>query len=157
MGWNQSKLRQAHLRVAAGQRGHKIHERQALGTLNSCYPASHRRPIRQLESLRVRGSSAESLKLTLCGIRPGRDRIGSGGRQTTLVVAANAYEEGLVRYRVSAGRVADLTGLLEMTSYCGITRSNAWLPRRCGGPAGFLIGAGKKAAGPPPTTALALS
>jgi outer membrane protein TolC len=112
-GATQSKLRQAELRVEQAKADLSLAERQLLANVSAYYreAATARGQVTSLrESLDL---ATESLRLTLL-------RYGAGeisvlevvDAQATLAQARNAYDDGLVRYRVALAALQTLTGSL---------------------------------------------
>jgi outer membrane protein len=110
-GANQSKLRQARLRVQQAKVDLSFTQRQLLANLNSFYQEAQAASS-QLESLRRSlDLSAESLRLTLLRYQAGEVTVLEvADAQSTLVLARNAYDDGLVRYRVALAGLQTLTG-----------------------------------------------
>lgn len=110
-GTNQSKLRQARLRVQQAKVDLSFTQRQLLANLNAFYQEAQAASS-QLESLRRSlDLSVESLRLTLLRYQAGEVTVLEvADAQTTLVLARNAYDDGLVRYRVALAGLQTLTG-----------------------------------------------
>jgi outer membrane protein TolC len=115
--WNwgaaQSKLRQAHLREQAARADLTLAQRQ----LQANVSAFHREAAiarDQVTSLRASLDLAtESLRLTLLRYQAGEVSVLEVvDAQTTLIQARNAYDDGLVRYRVALAALQTLTGTL---------------------------------------------
>jgi outer membrane protein TolC len=115
--WNwgaaQSKLRQAELRVQAARADLTLAQRQ----LQANVSAFHREAAiarDQVTSLRASLDLAtESLRLTLLRYQAGEVSVLEVvDAQTTLIQARNAYDDGLVRYRVALAALQTLTGTL---------------------------------------------
>ena len=115
--WNwgaaQSKLKQAQLRVQAA----KSDLTQAQRQLQANVRAFHREAEiarDQVASLRESlDLSTESLRLTLLRYQAGEVSVLEVvDAQTTLIQARNAYDDGLVRYRVALAALQTLTGTL---------------------------------------------
>jgi outer membrane protein TolC len=115
--WNwgaaQSKLRQAHLREEAARADLTLAQRQ----LQANVSAFHREAAiarDQVTSLRASLDLAtESLRLTLLRYQAGEVSVLEVvDAQTTLIQARNAYDDGLVRYRVALAALQTLTGTL---------------------------------------------
>ena len=112
-GATQSKLRQAHLRVQQAQTELTLAQRQLLANVSLFYrEASVSRD--QVDSLRTSlDLAAESLRLTTLRYRAGEVTVLEVvDAQTTLSEARNAYDDGLVRYRVALAALQTLTGTL---------------------------------------------
>jgi outer membrane protein TolC len=112
-GATQSKLRQAHLRENQA----KIELSLAQRTLQSNVATFYREAQiagDQVASLRQSlDLSAESLRLTLLRYQSGEVSVLEVvDAQTTLIQARNAYDDGLVRYRVALAALQTITGTL---------------------------------------------
>jgi outer membrane protein TolC len=112
-GATQSKLRQAQLRVEAAKADLTLAQRQ----LQANVAAFHREAEvarDQVTSLRTSlDLSTESLRLTLLRYQAGEASVLEVvDAQTTLIQARNAYDDGLVRYRVALAALQTLTGTL---------------------------------------------
>jgi outer membrane protein len=115
--WNwgaaQSKVRQAHLREQAARADLTLAQRQ----LQANVSAFHREAAiarDQVTSLRASLDLAtESLRLTLLRYQAGEVSVLEVvDAQITLIQARNAYDDGLVRYRVALAALQTLTGTL---------------------------------------------
>jgi outer membrane protein TolC len=115
--WNwgaaQSKLRQAELRVQAARADLTLAQRQLLANV-SMFHREAAIAREQVTSLRVSLDLAtESLRLTLLRYQAGEVSVLEVvDAQTTLIQARNAYDDGLVRYRVALAALQTLTGTL---------------------------------------------
>ena len=112
-GATQSRLRQAHLREDQA----KIELSLAQRTLQSNVATFYREAQiagDQVASLRQSlDLSAESLRLTLLRYQSGEVTVLEVvDAQTTLIQARNAYDDGLVRYRVALAALQTITGTL---------------------------------------------
>ena len=115
--WNwgaaQSKLKQAQLRVQAAKSDLTLAERQLQASINTFHREAEiaRDQVASLrESLDL---STESLRLTLLRYQAGEVSVLEVvDAQTTLIQARNAYDDGLVRYRVALAALQTLTGTL---------------------------------------------
>jgi outer membrane protein TolC len=112
-GATQSKLRQAHLRVEQAQKDVTFAQRQ----LQANVATFHREAAvagDQVTSLReALDLATEALRLTLLRYQAGEVSILEVvDAQTTLIQARNAYDDGLVRYRVALAALQTLTGTL---------------------------------------------
>ncbi|HEY2152118.1 MAG TPA: TolC family protein [Vicinamibacterales bacterium] len=112
-GASQSKLRQAELRVQAAKADLTLAQRQ----LQADIIAFHREAEMardQVASLQQSlDLSTESLQLTLLRYQAGEATVLEVvDAQTTLLDARNAYNDGLVRYRVALASLQTLTGVL---------------------------------------------
>lgn len=112
-GAGQSKLRQAELRVRSAKAELTLAQRQLQGNISTFYREAE---IARDQVATLRQSldlSIESLRLIVL-----RYQAGEAGvlevvdAQTTLIQARNAYDDGLVRYRVALAALQTLTGTL---------------------------------------------
>ena len=115
--WNwgaaQSRKRQAELRVRQARAELTLTERQLLANVKGFHrEADVARD--QVASLRDSlALSTESLRLTLLRYQSGEaSALEVVDAQTTLIQARNAYDDGLVRYRVALATLQTLTGTL---------------------------------------------
>jgi outer membrane protein TolC len=116
--WNwgaaQSKLKQAQLRVQAAKSDLTLAQRQLQANINTFHREAEvaRDQVASLrESLDL---STESLRLTLLRYQAGEVSVLEVvDAQTTLITARNAYDDGLVRYRVALAALQTLTGTLQ--------------------------------------------
>ena len=115
--WNwgaaQSKLKQAQLRVQAAKSDLTLAQRQLQANISTFHREAEiaRDQVASLrESLDL---STESLRLTLLRYQAGEVSVLEVvDAQTTLIQARNAYDDGLVRYRVALAALQTLTGTL---------------------------------------------
>ena len=115
--WNwgaaQSKLKQARLRVQAAKSDLTLAQRQLQASISTFHREAEiaRDQVASLrESLDL---STESLRLTLLRYQAGEVSVLEVvDAQTTLIQARNAYNDGLVRYRVALAALQTLTGTL---------------------------------------------
>ena len=112
-GAGQSKLRQAELRVNAAKAELTLAQRQLQANLSTFHREAEiaRDQVATLrESLDL---SIESLRLTVLRYQAGEVGVLEVvDAQTTLIQARNAYDDGLVRYRVALAALQTLTGIL---------------------------------------------
>jgi outer membrane protein TolC len=112
-GAGQSKLRQANLRVQAAKADLTLAQRQLQANINTFHREAEiaRDQVASLQqSLDL---STESLRLTLLRYQAGEVGVLEVvDAQTTLISARNAYDDGLVRYRVALAALQTLTGTL---------------------------------------------
>ena len=112
-GAAQSKVTQAHLRVQAARSDLTLAQRQLQASVSTFYREAEtaRDQVASLrESLDL---STESLRLTLLRYEAGEVSVLEVvDAQTTLIQARNAYDDGLVRYRVALAALQTLTGTL---------------------------------------------
>ena len=110
-GATQSKVRQAELKQKQAQLELTFAQRQLMANLNSFYHEAQLAQT-QLDSLRKSlDLSAESLRLTLLRYEAGEvNGLEVVDAQTTLAQARNAYDDGLVRYRMALAALQTLTG-----------------------------------------------
>lgn len=113
--WNwgtiRSKLKQAQLHLQQAKLDLSVTQRQLLGNLNAFFKEAQAARS-QMDSLRhSEDLASESLKLTLLRYSAGEVSVLEVvDAQTTLVQARNAYDDGLVRYRVAVADLQTLTG-----------------------------------------------
>jgi outer membrane protein TolC len=112
-GATQSKLRQAEIHQRQAQGELSLVQRQLLANLSTFY-AEAQTSSQQVDSLKTSLDLAtESLRLTLLGYQAGEVTVLEVvDAQTTLIQARNAYDDGLVRYRVALAALQTLTGTL---------------------------------------------
>jgi outer membrane protein TolC len=112
-GATQSKLRQAQLRVRQARTELTLAQRQLLANVRAFYREAEIARD-QVASLKTSlDLAAESLRLTVLRYQAGEVTVLEVvDAQTTLLQARNAYDDGLVRYRVSLAGLQTLTGSL---------------------------------------------
>jgi outer membrane protein TolC len=112
-GATQSKLRQAHLRLTQAQAELTLTQRELLANIRAFY-AEAQTAQTQAASLRTSlDLAAESVRLTLLRYQAGEVTVLEVvDAQTTLIQARNAYDDGLVRYRVALAALQTLTGTI---------------------------------------------
>ena len=112
-GATQSKLRQAHLRRDLAQAELTLAQRELLANVRTFF-AEAQTAQSQVASLRTSlDLAAESLRLTVLRYQAGEVTVLEVvDAQTTLIQARNAYDDGLVRYRVALATLQTLTGIL---------------------------------------------
>ena len=112
-GATQSKLRQAQLKVQQAKAELTLAQRQLLANVSTFHREAEiaRDQVASLrESLDL---STQSLRLTLLRYQSGEVSVLEVvDAQTTLIQARNAYDDGLVRYRVALATLQTLTGTL---------------------------------------------
>ena len=112
-GAGQAKLAQSRLRQNAAKADLALAQRQLTGNLRAFYREAEiaRDQVASLrESLDL---ATESLRLTLLRYQAGEVGVLEVvDAQTTLIQARNAYDDGLVRYRVALAALQTLTGTL---------------------------------------------
>jgi outer membrane protein TolC len=110
-GAARSKVRQAELALQQARVDLNLTQRQLLANVNSFYLEADRSAAQLASLRRSLDLSAESLKLTLLRYEAGEATVLEVvDAQTTLAGARNAYDDGLVRYRVALGNLQTLTG-----------------------------------------------
>jgi len=112
-GATQSKLRQAHLRVRQAKVELTLAQRQLLANLTTFYREAQvaRDQVDSLHS--SLDLAAESLRLTTLRYQAGEVSVLEVvDAQSTLSQARDAYDDGLVRYRVALAALQTLTGTL---------------------------------------------
>lgn len=115
--WNwgaaQSKLKQAQLRVQAAKSDLTLAQRQLQASISTFHREAE---VARDQVASLRDSldlSTESLRLTLLRYQAGEVSVLEVvDAQTTLIQARNAYNDGLVRYRVALAALQTLTGTL---------------------------------------------
>jgi outer membrane protein TolC len=110
-GATRSRVKQSEFRLQQAKNDLSLTYRQLLANLNSFYLEAVAANS-QIASLRHSlDLSAESLKLTLLRYEAGEVSVLEVvDAQTTLVGARNAYDDGMVRYRVAVANLQTLTG-----------------------------------------------
>lgn len=106
-----SRVRQSELRLQQARLDLSLAQRTLLANLNSFF-AEAQAAGTQVDSLkRSLDLSAESLRLTLLRYEAGEVTVLEVvDAQSTLALARNAYDDGLVRYRVALANLQTLTG-----------------------------------------------
>ena len=112
-GATRSKIKQAELKQQQAQLDLTLAQRTLQGNLAGAYSEAQVAQA-QIDSLRSSlDLSAESLRLTLLRYQAGESTaLEVVDAQTTLTQARNAYDDGLVRYRVALAQLQTLTGSL---------------------------------------------
>jgi outer membrane protein TolC len=112
-GATQSKVTQAHLRSNEAKVELTLAQRTLLANIIA-FHAEAQAALSQVDSLKASlDLSAESLRLTLLRYQAGEVTVLEVvDAQTTLIQARNAYDDGLVRYRVATAALQTLTGSL---------------------------------------------
>jgi outer membrane protein TolC len=110
-GATRSKLRQAQLHLQQARLDLTFTQRQLLGNLNTFFQEAQAARS-QTDSLRHSADlSSDSLRLTLLRYQAGEASVLEVvDAQSTLALARNAYDDGLVRYRVALAELQTLTG-----------------------------------------------
>jgi outer membrane protein TolC len=110
-GAARSKVRQAELRRTLARNDLTLTQRTLLANLNAFYVEADTASL-QVASLRTSVDlSAESLKLTVSRYQAGEaTALEVVDAQSTLAAARNAYDDGLLRYRVALANLQTLTG-----------------------------------------------
>jgi outer membrane protein TolC len=110
-GATRSRIKQAALRQQQAELDLTLAQRTLQGNVASAYLEAQAAQA-QLDSLRGSSDlSAESLRLTLLRYQAGEaNALEVADAQTTLAQARNAYDDGLVRYRVAIADLQVLTG-----------------------------------------------
>jgi len=112
-GATQSRVRQAQLRVQQAKADLTLTQRQLLANVSTFYGEAQ---VARDQVATLRTSldlSTESLRLTLLRYTAGEVSVLEVvDAQTTLIQARNAYDDGLVRYRVALAALQTLTGTL---------------------------------------------
>ncbi len=112
-GATRSKVKQAAIRQQQAELDLTLAQRTLQGNLANAYREAQT-ALAQLDSLRSSlDLSAESLRLTLLRYQAGEaNALEVVDAQTTLTQARNAYDDGLVRYRLALVILQTLTGTL---------------------------------------------
>lgn len=112
-GETRSKVKQAEIRQQQAQLDLTLAQRTLQGNLASDY-AEAQAAQAQIDSLRSSADlAAESLRLTLLRYQAGEaDALEVADAQNTVTQARNAYDDGLVRYRVALALLRTMTGNL---------------------------------------------
>jgi outer membrane protein TolC len=110
-GATRSKIKQAELRLQQARTDLSLSQRQLLANLNTFYLEANVASS-QLASLKHSLDLAEeSLKLTILRYQAGEVSVLEVvDAQTTVAGARNAYDDGLVRYRMALANIQTLTG-----------------------------------------------
>lgn len=110
-GATRSRIRQGELRLRQARLDLSLTQRQLLASLDAFYLEAQTAGA-QVDSLRRSADlSAESLRLTLLRYEAGEVTVLEVvDAQSTLAQARNAYDDGLVRYRVGLAALQTLTG-----------------------------------------------
>jgi outer membrane protein TolC len=110
-GAARSRVKQSELRLEQAKNDLSLTYRQLLANLNSFYLEAVAANS-QINSLRHSWDlSTDSLKLTLLRYQAGEVSVLEVvDAQTTLVAARNAYDDGMVRYRIALANLQTLTG-----------------------------------------------
>jgi outer membrane protein TolC len=111
-GAARSRVRQAELQLQQAKNDLSFTQRQLLSELNSYYLEAQV-AASQVDSLRrSEQQSAESLRLTVLRYQAGEATVLEVvDAQATLVQARNAYDDGLMRYRMALANLQTLTGV----------------------------------------------
>lgn len=112
-GATQSRVKQAQIRRAQSARELSFTQRKLLAEMQSLYNEAET-ALDELAGLqRSADLAAESLKLTTLRYQGGEAAVLEVvDAQTTALMAADAYEDGAVRYRVALANVQTLTGVM---------------------------------------------
>jgi outer membrane protein TolC len=112
-GATQSRVKQAQIRRAQSARELSFAQRKLLAEIQALYNEAET-ALDELAGLqRSADLAAESLKLTTLRYKGGEATVLEVvDAQTTAALAANAYEDGAVRYRVALANVQTLTGVM---------------------------------------------
>jgi outer membrane protein TolC len=110
-GATRSKVKQAELRAQQANVDLTLAQRQLQANLAAFYQEAQG-ALAQVDSLRQSSElSAESLRLTLLRYQAGEAvALEVTDAQTTVTQARNAYEDGLLRYRIALANLQTLTG-----------------------------------------------
>jgi outer membrane protein TolC len=112
-GATRSKIRQAALKQQQAQLDLTVAQRTLQGNIDTAYREAQ---ISQSQVNSLRGSidlSTESLRLTILRYQAGEaTALEVSDAQSTLSQARNAYDDGLVRYKLAIATLSNLTGTL---------------------------------------------
>ena len=112
-GATQAKLRQAHIRTNQANVELRLAQRQLQANIRTFYNEAQIARDQVASLQRSLDLSAESLRLTRLRYQSGEATVLEVvDAQTTLIQARNAYDDGLVRYRVAMAALQTLTGTL---------------------------------------------
>jgi len=112
-GATQAKLRQAHIRTNQANAELRLAQRQLQANIRTFYNEAQIARDQVASLQRSLDLSAESLRLTRLRYQSGEATVLEVvDAQTTLIQARNAYDDGLVRYRVAMAALQTLTGTL---------------------------------------------
>ena len=110
-GATRSKVRVAQLHLQQAQLDLSLAQRQVLANLNSFFQEAQAAGSQLTSLANSLKLSAESLKLTLMRYQAGEVSVLEVvDAQSTLAQARNAYDDGLVRYRVALAQLQTVTG-----------------------------------------------
>jgi outer membrane protein len=110
-GAARSRIRQAEFHLQQAKNDLSFTQRQLLSNLNAFYLEAQAAADQIATLRRSMELSAESLKLTLLRYQAGEVTVLEVvDAQTTLVQARNAYDDGMVRYRLAIANLQTLTG-----------------------------------------------
>jgi outer membrane protein TolC len=110
-GATRSKVRQAQLHLQQARAELTYTQRQLLANLDTFYKEAQAAGSQALSLAHSLDLSSESLRLTLLRYRAGEVTVLEVvDAQSTLVLARNAYDDGLVRYRLALAELQTLTG-----------------------------------------------
>jgi outer membrane protein TolC len=110
-GATRSRIKQAALRQQQAELDLTLAQRTLQGNVASAYSEAQTAQAQVDSLLSSSDLSAESLRLTLLRYQAGEaNALEVVDAQTTLAQARNAYDDGLVRYRVATANLQTLTG-----------------------------------------------
>jgi outer membrane protein TolC len=110
-GATRSKIKQAELRQQQAELDLTLAQRTLQGNIAAAYREAQTAQAQVDSLLSSSDLSAESLRLTLLRYQAGEaNALEVVDAQTTLAQARNAYDDGLVRYRVALATLQTLIG-----------------------------------------------
>jgi outer membrane protein TolC len=110
-GITKSRMKQAQLRIEQARNDLTLVQRQLLADLNQYYLEAGVASSQIASLHHSLDLAAEALRLTLLRYRGGEGSVLEVvDAQTTAVVARNAFEDGMVRYRLAVANLQTLTG-----------------------------------------------
>ena len=110
-GATRSKIKQAQLHLQQAKNDLSLTQRTLLANLNSFYLEAETATSQLVSLKNSLDLSTESLRLTLLRYQAGEaTALEVADAQTTLVQARNAYDDGVVRYRLALANLQTLTG-----------------------------------------------
>jgi outer membrane protein TolC len=110
-GATKSRVKQAEFRLQQARNDLSFTQRQLLSNLNAFYLEADTAALQITTLRRSEELSAESLRLTMLRYQAGEVTVLEvADAQNTLVQARNAYDDGLLRFRLAVANLQTLTG-----------------------------------------------